>query len=170
MADDPCIERLVDSAAVRSYARRVRLLGLDFGNKRVGLAVSDASGTLARPLRTITRTSSLEDFIRVLVDEIRGLQTDADGLGGVVVGLPRRLDGSASEQTARVRAFADRLRSEIDLPLTFQDERLSSREAEGRLALRERDWRRRKKSIDAAAAAVILQDHLDQLNSCGTFE
>ena len=153
---------------MRSYARRVRLLGLDFGNKRVGLAVSDASGTLARPLRTISRTSSLDNLIRVLVDEIRDLQTDTDGLGGVVIGLPRHLDGSASEQTARVRAFADRLRSEIDLPLTFQ-ERLSSREAEARLALRERDWRLRKKSIDAAAAAVILQDHLDQVNSCGTF-
>ncbi|MEC8951660.1 MAG: Holliday junction resolvase RuvX [Acidobacteriota bacterium] len=154
---------------MRSYARRVRLLGLDFGNKRVGLAVSDASGTLARPLRTVARTSSLDNLIRVLVDEIRDLQTDTDGLGGVVIGLPRHLDGSASEQTARVRAFAARLRSEIDLPLTFQDERLSSREAEARLALRERDWRLRKKSIDAAAAAVILQDHLDQVNSCGTF-
>ena len=154
---------------MRSYARRVRLLGLDFGNKRVGLAVSDASGTLARPLRTVTRTSSLDNLIRVLVDEIRDLQTDTDGLGGVVIGLPSHLDGSASDHTIRVRSFAGRLRSEIDLPLTFQDERLSSREAEARLALRERDWRLRKKSIDAAAAAVILQDHLDQVNSCGTF-
>ena len=160
----------MDSAAVRSYARWVRLLGLDFGNKRVGLAVSDASGTLARPLRTITSTGSVDGLIKVLVNEIRGLQTDTDGLGGIVVGLPRHLDGSASELTVRVRAFADRLRSEVDLPLTFQDARLSSREAEGRLALFERDWRRRKKSIDAAAAAVTLQDHLDQLNSCGTFE
>ena len=76
---------------MRSYARRVRLLGLDFGNKRVGLAVSDASGTLARPLRTVTRTSSLDNLIRVLVDEIRDLQTDTDGLGGVVIGLPLSL-------------------------------------------------------------------------------
>ena len=152
----------VDSAFPPSYAKCVRLLGLDVGDRRVGLAGSDPSGTWARPLCRGMRRNGIDDVVLAVVDEIRRLQADADGLEGIVVGLPRHLDGSASEQTMRVRAFADRLRSETDLPLAFQDERLSSREAESRLALSDRDWRHRKSSLDAAAAAVILQDHLDE--------
>jgi putative Holliday junction resolvase len=79
----------------------------------------------------------------------------------VVVGLPRRLDGSPNEQTAVVTAFVGALRARIAQPVVLQDERLSSIEAESRLALRDRDWRSRKKKLDAAAAAVILQDYLD---------
>lgn len=139
----------------------MRLLGLDVGDRRVGLAVSDASRTLARPLRTITRDGTAREVVTAVAEEIRRLRDEADGLEGIVVGLPRRLDGGATEQTERVRRFADRLRALTDLPLTFQDERLSSREAESRLALVEHDWRRRKQTLDAAAAAVILQDHLD---------
>lgn len=138
------------------------MLGLDVGDQRVGLAVSDASGTLARPLRTIMRRGTIRDVLTEVADEIRRLESDDDSLGGIVVGLPRRLDGRETEQTVRVRRFADRLRALTALPLAFQDERLSSREAERRLALVERDWRRRKRTLDAAAAAVILQDHLDQ--------
>ena len=138
------------------------MLGLDVGDQRVGLAVSDASGTLARPLRTIKRRGTIRDVLTEVADEIRRLEADDDSLGGIVVGLPRRLDGRETEQTVRVRRFADRLRALTALPLAFQDERLSSREAERRLALVERDWRRRKRTLDAAAAAVILQDHLDQ--------
>ncbi len=139
----------------------MRLLGLDVGDRRVGLAVSDPSGTLARPLRTIMRRGTIRDVLTEVADEIRRLEADDDSLGGIVVGLPRRLDGGETEQTVRVRRFADRLRALTALPLAFQDERLSSREAERRLALVERDWRRRKRTLDAAAAAVILQDHLD---------
>ena len=138
------------------------MLGLDVGDQRVGLAVSDASGTLARPLRTIMRRGTIRDVLTEVADEIRRLEANDDSLGGIVVGLPRRLDGRETEQTVRVRRFADRLRALTALPLAFQDERLSSREAERRLALVERDWRRRKRTLDAAAAAVILQDHLDQ--------
>ena len=140
----------------------MRLLGLDVGDRRVGLSVSDASGTLARPLRTITRRGTIQAVVTDVADEIRRLEAEDDGLGGVVVGLPRRLDGEDTAQTARVQRFATRLRALTALPLVFQDERLSSREAESRLALVERDWRRRKRRLDAAAAAVILQDHLDQ--------
>ena len=79
----------------------------------------------------------------------------------IVVGLPTRLDGTPNEMTPRVQAFAQQLQSASGLPVVFQDERLSSREAESRLALREKDWRARKRKLDAAAAAVILQDYLD---------
>ena len=79
----------------------------------------------------------------------------------VVIGLPRRLDGTPNEMTPRVQAFAAQLRAASGLPVMLQDERLSSREAESRLAVRDKDWRSRKKKLDAAAAAVILQDYLD---------
>ena len=85
-----------------------------------------------------------------------------DGVGTVVVGLPRRLDGTPSEQTASVQAFVTALAARISLPIVTEDERLSSREAESRLAVRERDWKKRKAKLDAAAAAVILQDYLDR--------
>ncbi|MGC4081602.1 MAG: Holliday junction resolvase RuvX [Vicinamibacterales bacterium] len=87
---------------------------------------------------------------------------DDDGVGGVVVGLPRHLDGTDSEQTTAVRQFVTKLRARIAIPVWTEDERLSSREAESRLALTERDWKKRKAQLDAAAAAVILQDFLDR--------
>ena len=90
------------------------------------------------------------------------LAAEEDGLAAVVVGLPRRLDGTPNDLTARVEAFADRLRARVGVPVVLQDERLTSAEAESRLARRERDWRTRKARIDAAAAAIILQDYLDQ--------
>lgn len=140
----------------------MRLLALDVGERRIGLAVSDVSGTLARPLHTLDRRGSVEEAVNAVVDTIYQLQVDDDGLDGIVVGLPKRLDGTSNEQTARVRAFAERLGARTTLPLSYQDERLTSREAERKLALRESDWRKRKLRLDAAAAAVILQDYLDE--------
>lgn len=138
-----------------------RILGLDVGERRIGLAISDASATLARPLGVV-RTSGLEgDAVEVAAREAARLAAEEDGLAAIVVGLPRRLNGSPSEMTARVEAFAESLRTTVGLPVLLQDERLSSREAESRLAVRQRDWRARKRHLDAAAAAVILQDHLD---------
>ena len=96
-----------------------------------------------------------------MVHEIERLRAEDDGLGAVVVGWPRRLDGSPTHQTAGVEAFTRALREQLSVPVILQDERLSSHEAETRLALREKDWRRRKDKLDAAAAAVVLQDYLD---------
>jgi len=134
---------------------------LDFGQRRVGVAVSDASQTLARPLRTLQRGPSLREAIEQVVEIVQGIAAEEDGADVVVIGLPRRLDGSPNDQTAHVQQFADALRGRIALPVVLQDERLSSHEAEGRLAVNERDWRQRKTKLDAAAAAVILQDYLD---------
>jgi putative Holliday junction resolvase len=139
----------------------MRFVGLDIGEKRIGVAVSDVSGTLARPLGVL-RPSSLDvDALDVVSTEIARLAAEEDGLGEIVIGLPRRLDGSPSDMTPRVEQFARRLQTKTSLPVTFQDERLSSREAESRLALNDKDWRSRKARLDAAAAAVILQDYLD---------
>ena len=131
------------------------------GERRIGLAVSDATGTLARPVGVVL-TSGLEgDALDRAAAEIGRLADEEDGLIGLVVGLPRRLDGSANEMTPRIEAFAQTLGRRTSLPIVLQDERLTSREAESRLALREPDWRKRKSRLDAAAAAIILQDYLD---------
>lgn len=139
----------------------MRVLGIDLGRRRIGLAVSDATRTLARPLRTIERGPSDRLTVRALVEIIETLSSDPDGLAAVVVGLPKHLDGSPSDQTAHAQAMAAALQQRLRIPVVLQDERLSSREAESRLAVRERDWRKRKAKLDAAAAAVILQDYLD---------
>jgi putative holliday junction resolvase len=141
----------------------VRLLGLDFGLRRVGLAVSDASGVLARPLQSLARRHGESDAATVgaVLRVISDLTASGDAIDAIVVGLPRRLDGSATDQTAAVERFVSRLEAATTLPVHLQDERLTSHEAESRLAIRERDWRKRKERLDAAAAAVILQDYLD---------
>src|SRR2546422_1932902 len=139
----------------------MRIVGLDIGQRRIGVAVSDATRTLARPLTVLTRPASDEHAVALVASEIARLATEEDGIEAIVVGLPRRLDGSPNELTQPVRAFADALRARTSLPVALQDERLSSREAESRLALREKDWRVRRQRLDAAAAAVILQDYLD---------
>lgn len=136
-------------------------MGLDVGERRIGIAVSDATGTLARPLGVL-RPSGLDvDAVDVVMTEIARLATEEDGLGAIVVGLPRRLDGTATHLTPRVEQFARQLAIKTALPVALQDERLSSREAESRLALNDKNWRSRKARLDAAAAAVILQDYLD---------
>ena len=139
----------------------MRIVGLDVGARRIGVAISDASGTLARPVGTLTTQGIDTGSLDLVVQEIARLANEDDPVEGVVVGLPRRLDGSPNEMTAKVDAFAEQLRRRLAVPVTLQDERLTSREAESRLAVREKDWRARKAQIDSVAAAIILQDYLD---------
>ncbi|OFW01593.1 MAG: hypothetical protein A3I61_06120 [Acidobacteria bacterium RIFCSPLOWO2_02_FULL_68_18] len=139
----------------------MRIVGLDVGARRIGVAVSDATLTLARPV-TVLRAAALEvDGASVAAAEVARLAEEEDGVSSVVVGLPRRLDGSPTAITARVEAFAAELERITGLPVVRQDERLTSREAESRLAVTDKDWRSRKERLDAAAAAVILQEYLD---------
>jgi putative Holliday junction resolvase len=138
----------------------VRIVGLDVGERRIGVAVSDATLTLARPLEVL-RVASFTDAPRLASAAIARLAAEEDGVSAVVVGVPRRLDGSPTDMTARVEAFLVELERLVGLPVSRQDERLTSREAESRLATTDRDWRSRKARLDAAAAAVILQDYLD---------
>ena len=138
-----------------------RILAVDVGARRVGLAISDASGTLARPLETLVVTSDADAVERVArrVVELTG---EDDGLAAIVVGVPTRLDGTPTTETARAIAFVASLKTRTSLTIATEGERLSSHEAESRLAVRERDWRKRKAMLDAAAAAIILQDYLDR--------
>jgi len=142
----------------------VRFLGVDYGRRRVGLALSDDTGTLARPWRTLLVTGApraVADAIGEALDAARADVLDTIEIGAIVLGLPRRLNGEDTDQTAVVRQLAGDLRTRTGVPVHLQDERLTSREAESRLAERERDWRARKARLDAAAAAIILQDYLD---------
>jgi len=138
-----------------------RVLGVDVGDRRVGLAISDASRTLARPLTTV-KVTDVNDAVDRVARTIAELAADEDGLEAIVVGLPARLDGSPTTATPRVQAFIDALRARTAVRVVTEGERLTSREAESRLAVNERDWRKRKDKLDAAAAAIILQDYLDR--------
>ena len=138
-----------------------RVLAVDVGARRVGLAISDVSGTLARPLETLAVTSDVDAVERV-AKRIGELIGEDGGLAAIVVGMPTHLDGTPSPQTTRVAAFIEQLKARTALTIATEGERLSSREAESRLAVHERDWRKRKKKLDAVAAAVILQDYLDR--------
>jgi putative Holliday junction resolvase len=139
----------------------VRIVGLDVGERRIGIAISDATLTLARPVGVLHPQALERDGVELAVTEVTRLAAEEDGVGTIVVGLPRRLDGSPTAMTPRVTAFGDVLGRLTRLPVLFQDERLTSREAESRLALTDKNWRSRKRRLDAAAAAVILQDYLD---------
>jgi putative pre-16S rRNA nuclease len=141
----------------------MRALGVDFGQRRIGLALSDASLTLARPWKTIAAARDPQASAAQLTDivqSINGNELD-EPIHVIVVGLPRRLGGEDNAQTPAARAFVEALRKAIAVEVVLQDERLTSREAEARLAVQERDWRRRKEKLDAVAAAIILQDYLD---------
>jgi putative pre-16S rRNA nuclease len=139
----------------------VRLLGVDYGGRRIGLALSDATGLLARPWKTIAREGNPRQVASALAGLVQDLAAETDGLASVVIGLPRRLNGEPTDQTPVVEQLVSTLRPLVPVPVITQDERLTSREAERVLARREPDWRKRKLQIDAAAAAIILQDYLD---------
>jgi putative holliday junction resolvase len=143
------------------YAQSVRVLGIDYGRRRIGLALSDATGLLARPWKTLAAEGAVARSAAALAAEIATLQAEPDGLSVVALGHPRRLGGERNEQTAAVENLAATLARLVSVPIVLQDERLSSHEAETLLARSERDWRKRKAQLDAVAAAVILQDYLD---------
>ena len=139
----------------------MRALGVDHGRRRIGLALSDASGTLARPWKTIPGQPASRPAARAIAAELEALERGDERVDVVVIGHPRRLSGEPNDQTVIVERVAAALRTLVPVPVVLQDERLSSHEADRLLAQHERDWRKRKALLDAMAAAVILQDYLD---------
>lgn len=139
----------------------MRTVAIDFGERRIGLAVSDPSGVLARPLDVVAGSRNLEQAAAAVLRAIRAFEAADEPVETVVVGLPKRLDGSPNDQTPRAAAFAASLARQSGKSVVLQDERLTSHEADQLLAAGERDWRVRKRRLDAAAAAVILQEYLD---------
>lgn len=133
----------------------MRHLALDIGDERVGVALSDLSGRLARPLEVIARRPGPSGFLR-----IAGIIAE-NKVEMVVVGLPLLPDGSEGKQVRSTRAYVAGLEPHIKVPVVFWDERGSTRRAGQILLENESRKRRRKESSDMVAAAVILQEYLD---------
>ena len=134
----------------------MRLLGIDVGTRRVGVALSDPTGVIAQSLTVLPRRS-WEQVVGAVVALIRRHRVER-----VVVGLPLRLDGGEGEAAANVRKFADRLRDAVEIPVVLQDERLSTAEAERVMLEADVDRSTRRARRDAVAAALILQRYLDR--------
>jgi putative Holliday junction resolvase len=132
-----------------------RTLALDIGEKRIGVAVGDETGTLAHPLTAITRASKRQDFERIarLVIEQRAER--------VVAGYPRSLSGDEGPQAQRVRRYVEALAAALPVLVELWDERYTTVEATERLHEAERRRPRDRGQLDASAAAIILQDYLD---------
>jgi putative Holliday junction resolvase len=130
-----------------------RLLGLDIGEKRIGVAISDELGMIASPLVTINATGNVLAEMRTLIAKY--------DIPRIIVGLPVGLSGREGPQAKKVRAVADALAEDLGIEIVYSDERLSSTVAEAALISQGTRRDKRKQHIDSMAAAVILQGYLE---------
>ena len=137
----------------------MRIAGLDLGERRIGVAVSDALGFTAQPLGTVERVSLATDLARITE------MLDAYEISRFVAGLPLLMDGSEGEQAATVRRFCGALEAGTGLPVSFQDERLSSVESKRLLSAAGVSGKAKKGKVDRMAAALILQSYMDRHGS-----
>ena len=145
-----------------NFAVKGRVLGLDLGEKRIGVAVSDATRTIATTLTVIKRTSRQDDFAqigRLIAEQQANL---------VVVGLPVMLDGHEGEKAAWVRDYAAALHQQLHIPVAFTDEAFTTVQAENSLRARGQKGRKIRQNVDAVAATLILQAYLDM--QAGAFD
>lgn len=138
------------------YTAGVRSLGIDFGSKRIGLALSDPEGRIARPFEVYERRSPLADVRRIC---LLVLENEVEE---VVLGLPLEEDGRRGKAAAAVEGFLADLKSHLDLPVHLLDERYTTREARGALREAGLDARSAGGKVDAVAAALILRTYLDR--------
>jgi len=138
-----------DRKAEREF---MRILALDVGERRIGVAVSDPLGTIAQPLMTIPRNDTSIDTIVQIIREKEICE--------VVVGLPVNMNGSRGQQADGVDEFAHRIVERIDIPLVFVDERLTTVEAEKLMISADVSRNKRRAKIDSVAAAIILEKRL----------
>lgn len=141
---------------------RARLLGLDLGSKTIGLAISDSMLAVATPVGTIRRVKFTPDAAALIA------LIEERGVGGLVLGLPKNMDGSEGPRAQSTRQFATNFLEKRDIPIALWDERLTTAEAE-RAMIAEADLSRKRRGevIDKAAAAIILQNFLDFLRHAG---
>ena len=135
----------------------MRYLSIDYGNKRTGLAICDDRETIVSPLESLQTSDRLIDKIIEIVK--------AENAGGIVVGLPLNMDDSVGPQAKKVQAFAGEIKKRIDIPVFFQDERLSTFAAQDKMIPMELTHKKKKGRIDALAAAEILHAFLDAKHS-----
>ena len=148
-------EDIADFAAALPAGRAI--LGLDLGTKTIGVALSDRRWSVASPHETVQRTKFTADAARLLAIAA------AREAGGIILGLPRNMDGSEGPRCQSTRAFARNLAGLTDLPIGFWDERLSTVAAERALLEADATRKRRSQVIDNIAAAYILQGVLDRM-------
>lgn len=130
-----------------------RILGIDYGDVRIGVAMSDETAFLASPLITVINGENAVDEIVALVQE--------NSVERIVIGLPLNMNGSEGAATDKVRKFSKKLSEKISIPIIESDERLTTVEAHHNLREAGLDGKKRKGVVDMAAAQIILQDYLD---------
>ncbi|WP_084418549.1 Holliday junction resolvase RuvX [Henriciella litoralis] len=146
---------VIDLFALPTYGT---LVGIDPGSKTLGIAACDASRLIASPVETIKKGRKLGpslDRLVAIIDERRAV--------GLVIGLPLNMDGTAGPRVQSAKALARNILERRDLPIAFQDERLTSSEAERAMIAADLSRARRAELIDASAAAIILQTAIDRL-------
>ena len=148
--------KLMEKLPTASAASRTRILAVDYGQKRIGLAISDELLLTARPLATLVRKNRRDDLRRLR--EI----ARAEGVVKIIVGHPLNMDGSDSPRTQSVRAFARNL-APLALPVLLWDERWSTAAVERAMIAADVSRAKRKERVDSAAAAFILQGAIDAL-------
>ena len=141
---------------IAALAKGQRLMGLDVGEKTIGIAVSDTTFTIATPVETLQRKKFTTD-----VERLKALVIERQA-GGFVLGLPINMDGSEGPRCQSVRAFANNLLGKLDLPLAFWDERLSTAAVTRTMIDADLSRERRAELVDKLAAAYILQGFLDR--------
>ncbi|MHC4445820.1 MAG: Holliday junction resolvase RuvX [Planctomycetota bacterium] len=135
----------------------MRYLAIDYGDKRTGLAICDHAETIASPLAVI---QGQKDLLKKIADVV-----EAENVEAVVLGLPLNMDDSQGPQAKLIFKFADKLKEHLNIPIHFQDERLSTFSAEEKLAAADFTRGKKKKRLDAIAAAEILEAFLEQKNA-----
>lgn len=143
-----------NSSHTPSSSKHLRILAIDYGRRRIGLAISDELSLTEQPLAAIERKNRRTDLSR-LRDLVK-----QNGVGAILIGLPLHLSGEQSEMATEATRFADRLQKELRLPVKLRDERLTSWEAKqmaAELGLR------KNADIDSLAAAILLREYLDEI-------
>ena len=133
----------------------MRIMGLDVGNVRIGVALSDKTKTIAQNFKTITRSDLNSD-----IQTLKKIVTDKE-VDSIVIGLPLNMDGTLSKQAETVLEFSKIIQEKTGLPVENYDERLTSKEAESLLIAENFSRRKRKKKIDKVAACLILQNYME---------
>ena len=135
----------------------MRVMALDVGDKRIGVAISDALLLTAQPRPTLRRKD-----IRADIEALR-LLAQVNEVDKIVVGQPLHMSGHESPQSKKIARFAEQLHTVLDVPIVFWDERLTSFAAEQHLEELGLNWRQRRQHVDKIAAMIILQNYLDSL-------
>lgn len=137
----------------------MRILGLDIGDKTIGVAVSDAIGLTAQALKVIWRSSVDQDIeeLKKIIDEYQ--------VQKIIIGLPKNMDGTLGHQAEKVKKTYDKIKKALKMPVELWDERLTTVEAKRLLIRADMSRKKRKKVIDKLAAAFILQGYLDKVNN-----